>query len=128
MLGAHRFRRWNTHTHTPKTHTHTHARAKHTGVGPDPADLLMFVTANLVPRAEARVADTRPRPADPALFARDGCASALLGQVLCAQGPDEACCKQVEVRVGVCGARREEGGGGREGGRGGCVWGVGWVR
>ncbi|GLI64073.1 hypothetical protein VaNZ11_007237, partial [Volvox africanus] len=67
-----------------------------TGVGPDPDDLLKFVTANLVRRADARPQDYRPRQLDPNYFGRDGCTSALLGQVLCAQGPDEACCRQVQ--------------------------------
>ncbi|KAG2484107.1 hypothetical protein HYH03_017059 [Edaphochlamys debaryana] len=67
-----------------------------TGVGPDPDDLLKFMTVDLTPRAEARVTDTRERVPDPAFFARDGCASALLGQVLCTAGPDPACCKQVQ--------------------------------
>ncbi|GLC63326.1 hypothetical protein PLESTF_000024300 [Pleodorina starrii] len=67
-----------------------------TGVGPDPDDLLKFTTVNLVRKGEARPADSRPRQTDPAFFGRDGCTSALLGQVLCAQGPDEPCCRQVQ--------------------------------
>ncbi|KXZ47100.1 hypothetical protein GPECTOR_38g337 [Gonium pectorale] len=75
-----------------------------TGVGPHADDLLKFMTVNLVNRGEARLGDVRARPTDPWLFARDGCASALLGQVLCAQGPDESCCRQVQkwTDTGCC--------------------------
>ncbi len=55
--------------------------AYHTGVGPDARDLLKFVTVGLTPRASARPQDSRPRPPYPTFFARDSCASALLGQV-----------------------------------------------
>ncbi|EFJ52318.1 hypothetical protein VOLCADRAFT_86620 [Volvox carteri f. nagariensis] len=67
-----------------------------TGVGPDPDELLKFVTVNLVRKADARPTDYRARQLDPSFFGRDGCTSALLGQVLCVQGPDEACCRQVQ--------------------------------